>query len=108
VLLVFNFIGVQSCEFALSLRKGIEFGLLNNVGTVKTLRILGVGHNAFCIMTLFGSRGRVNMKYTSQAHVFEPLVPSWWCYFGRLVDTLGGVTYLEQVGYWGWIFENYT
>lgn len=31
-------------------------------------------------------------------HVFEHVVPSWWCW-GRL----GGVTLLEEVHHWGYI-----
>jgi hypothetical protein len=46
----FDFKGTHNYEFALSLRTDFELRLLSNVGTVKILRTLRDGLNAFSVI----------------------------------------------------------
>jgi hypothetical protein len=58
---LFDFTGAHSQEFAWNLRD-FEFGLLNNVETVKIQGTLGERLNAFCIIRVhvpLGTRDRI-------------------------------------------------
>lgn len=41
--------------------------------------------------------GSLNEKCLPKAQVFEHLLPSWWRYFGKDMEPLGGGALLEEV-----------
>lgn len=90
--------------FTLSLRR--DFGHLNSIGSFKDFWnwtkldyfILRAGLET--VGTRVGTCG-LNIKLLSQVLTCELLIPSLWCYLGRLWDLLGvGLT--GEVHFWRW------
>lgn len=69
---------------AMGLRR--DFGLLNNVETMKDYGDFKTLIKFIFIITFFWSKGAQEVKCcgigdcSPLAHVFDHLIPSWWCY----------------------------
>lgn len=47
------------------------------------------------------SNGGLNEKWPTKTQVFEHFVPSCWCCLGKVMETLGGISLVEEVCHWG-------
>lgn len=108
----FIFTGAHSKELPWVL--GVfELGLLDNVGTVKTMGTLGDGLNAFCVMrwpwTYGGQNGMLWFMYEMSSIIvwIKCLFPARGTIL-RVSGNLGSAAYLEEVGHLGYAFDGYT